>query len=70
MNDPEQSREATYEERAVLGVCPVCMAMAGVKCDPDKGVALGVNIYGKLPNDGVHLARLVNAPKVVRLVRA
>lgn len=50
-------REATYEERATWGECPVCHAPDGQWCSPEG-------------TQRVHLGRLMNAPLYVRLVPA
>ena len=61
-------KELNYEERATWGACPVCGAKPGEWCDANTGFVLGVNIHGKPPTDGAHLARLNNAPFRVELV--
>jgi hypothetical protein len=66
----EQSREATYEERATWGECPACHAKHGERCNPNVGFALGTNVNGMPPSDGAHIGRLQKAPLRVRLVAA
>lgn len=68
MND--QVREATYEERATWGTCPVCQAGPGQRCDPNVGFAIGYTVTGEPPQDGVHIGRLQGAPMRVKLVAA
>ena len=55
-------RELTYEERATWGTCPVCGAEDGQPCDGHVGLAMGLNVNGEPPKDGVHLGRLQRAP--------
>lgn len=64
-------REATYEERATWGDCPVCHAGHGEWCRAT-GIPLGVKVGGAMPvqGDGAHLGRLQRAPKFVKLVAA
>jgi hypothetical protein len=69
MTGPEP-RELTVEERFVWGSCPVCGAGHGKKCHSEVGFALGVNVNGGRPTEGVHLARLKLAPFRVREVPA
>ena len=66
-----ETREATYQERATWGDCPVCHAGHGEWCRAT-GIPLGTNINGVAPvqGDGAHLGRLQNAPTRVRLVAA
>jgi len=58
-------RELTYEERRVWGICPVCEAKPGESCSGDVGIPLGIAVDGGLPANGVHLARLAQAPRQV-----
>jgi hypothetical protein len=62
--------ELTYEERATWGKCPACGVSHGQRCHPDVGLALGTNVHGERPEDGVHLGRLQRAPFRVRVVPA
>lgn len=64
------SREATYEERATWGECPVCHRPHGEPCDPDVGLHLGVTASGRPAEGGAHLARIQAAPRRVALVAA
>jgi hypothetical protein len=63
MTDESPEREATPEEQMTWGICPVCGALPGKWCS-------------NLSNDpppfrvGTHAARLLAAPKTVKLVRA
>lgn len=66
MRDVE--RDTTDEERMAWGECPVCHAEHGERCSPNVGIPLGRNIHGRPPTEGVHLARMREAPMRVRLV--
>lgn len=66
----ERIVELTYSQRIAWGECPVCKAHDGELCDPNVGIALGQNVLGQRPTDGVHLARLQQAPMRVRMVPA
>ena len=66
----QKAREATFEERSTWGVCPTCGAQPGQKCDPTKGIPLGMPITGVPARDGAHLSRLRAAPKRVQLIGA
>jgi len=59
----------TYAERAVWGTCPLCAAPHGKRCDPNVGIPL-VDKLGNPLHEGVHLARLNNAPLRIREVPA
>jgi|GEM_PF-1008706 len=61
-------RELTTDERMRWGRCHVCKAEHGKRCNPDVGIALGLNARGLPPREGVHLGRLQGAPFSVRLV--
>lgn len=65
-------RETTVEERMTWGDCPVCRARHGDWCDADVGAQLGVRVDGRRmqSGEGVHLARIRNAPMRVKLVPA
>lgn len=65
-----ERRLATFAERSVWGICPTCKAEPGQPCNSDVGMALGVNVSGQRPSDGVHLGRLQRAPFYVQLVEA
>jgi len=62
-------RELTFHERAVWGRCSTCGAEDGKRCDPNVGIPL-VDKLGNPVHEGVHLARLNNAPRRVREVPA
>lgn len=55
-------RELSYDERATWGECPVCKAKHGEWCNGLVGVSLGRNVNGDIPEHGVHLGRLQEAP--------
>ena len=60
-----ETREATWKERATWGECPICGAQPGQFCDPHAGfLPCGYDP----PKDGAHLGRIQNAPLRVRLV--
>lgn len=65
-------REATFDERATWGTCPVCGAPHGENCHPEVGVQLGRTVSGRplQQGEGAHLARLQKAPAKVAMVRA
>jgi hypothetical protein len=65
-------RELTYEERMVWGECPVCKAPDGQPCYAEVGLHLGVKGDGSRlkTGEGVHMARLRNAPEKVKTVPA
>jgi hypothetical protein len=65
-----ERRLATYAERATWGTCPACKAEPGQPCNSDVGIALGANIDGQRPSEGVHLGRIQRAPTYVQLVEA
>lgn len=66
----DQPRDATYEERATWGTCPVCQAGPGQWCHAEVGVQLGRTVSGAplQTGKGAHLARLKLAPTRVKLV--
>jgi hypothetical protein len=65
-----QIREATWEERATWGECPVCKAQPGEYCLSDVGFQVGrkANSRRMRPGEGAHLGRLRLAPFHVKLV--
>ena len=65
----QNAREATFEERATWGTCPVCKAAPGEWCDSAVGIPLGISPSGTL-REGAHLGRLANAPTRIKLVAA
>jgi hypothetical protein len=58
----------TFEELSTWGVCPACEAPHGEMCSSAAGFCLGQTVGGGRPKDGVHLARLRQAPDRVHLV--
>lgn len=65
-----ETRETTFDERMKWGVCPVCAAKHGEYCDSNVGFQMGRRADGSpmQTGQGIHLARLQAAPKLVRLV--
>ena len=65
-----EGRETTYEERATWGTCPICGAEPGEWCEPAGTPSLGIPVGGGRheKGDGVHMARLTNAPRHIRIV--
>lgn len=68
IEDDKSIRELTYDERATWGTCPVCAAEHGKFCNSSIGIPLGRNVNGDIPERGVHLVRLQNAPFRVKTV--
>jgi hypothetical protein len=68
----QNGREATFEERATWGTCPICQAQPGEWCHADSGLQLGSPAGGgrMQDGDGAHLARLQNAPARIKLISA
>lgn len=63
--------DLTYNERATWGECPVCQAKHGEWCDGTRGMLGALSaLAGNLPENGVHLGRLQQAPRRVRQVPA
>ena len=60
-------RETTQDERFTWGDCPICDSEHGKPCNGDIGISLGLSSNGLPPIFGVHIARLRNAPRWVRL---
>lgn len=67
-----RERNLEMRERLTWGECPVCKAPDGEFCRAAVGLQLGVRVDGKRmeDGDGVHLARIQNAPVRVREVPA
>lgn len=67
-----RERDLTYEEQATWGECPVCHAKDGEWCYAEVGFQVGVKVGGgrMQTGEGVHLARMRNAPERVKLVPA
>lgn len=63
-------REASYDERATWGTCPVCKAEDGEWCHAEIGAQLGARADGQRmqTGEGAHLARLQRAPRRVKMV--
>ncbi len=61
-------RDTTPEERMTWGECPVCHAKHGEACNGAVGIPFGRNVHGQVPTEGVHVARIQNAPRRVRMV--
>lgn len=66
----QNGRDATFEERATWGKCPICEAEPGEWCNAAIGIPLGINVDGCRPKNGsgAHLARLQNAPIRIKIV--
>lgn len=60
-------RETTWAERSTWGECPTCHAKHGKSCSPSVGIPLGRTVDGMPPREGVHLARLRDAPMRIEL---